>query len=306
MDTHKQKQREHFDAAAKTMPKQLPLRDNVMALHQLIYNRNVRRLPLNDGDRILEVGFGWVQLIRVLAGEANFQGVGMDLSLSMVAAAHRERGRMNFLAGDAEQFPFSGESFDGLIALSLLEHLTHQEQALREMWRVLKPGGHLLMQFPVRDDAMSWQFFYRLVFPGRFRQVLARLAHDPALVPDTGEIKKVLSQTGFHLLWASRDEVFFQPLYDYYVLGFLDRLKLWKDHVLHGSNVIPEKTDLAQSQLPSCEARGRWKPQPAGIHRVLLPLASALLLPDYALGKLGIGAGLWILARKKTPVALNR
>ncbi len=300
MEQHKQRQREHFDTIASTLPEHAPLRDNVMALHQLTYNRKIRRLPLRNGDRVLELRCEYAQLIRVLEGEADFQGVGIDLSFRMVATAHRDRGRMSFLVADAEALPFASSSFDSLMAISLLEHLPHQKQALQEMQRVLRPGGHLLMQFPVRDDLLSWQFFYRLLFPGRFSRVLERLAHDPTLVPLTTQFKSLLLQTGFVLLWQSRDEVFFQPIYDYYVLSLLDRFKRRKDSIqrrIRSSQQIDK--NLPRSTRPTFLPRARWRPRPAGIHRVLLPLASILLIPDYLLNKCGIGASLWVLARKK-------
>lgn len=296
MEQHKEHQRRHFDSAAGDLPERLPLRDTVIALHQVNYNNHVRRLPLRDHGRILEVGFGWVQLIQVLAGDANFHGVGVDLSFGMVAYAHRQRGRMRFLVGDAEALPFASGSFDGVFAISILEHTPNRKKALEDIRRVLRPDGHLLIQLPVQDDHLSWQYFYRLAFPDRYRKVLERLAHDPALVPHVGDLKNELSSLGFSVIWERRDEVFFQPLYDYYVLPILDALKRWKDG-LHRQGAS-EKTGVLQ--MDNNGPRGPWRPRPSGIHRYLLPLASTLLIPDYLLGKCGIGACLWLLARKRS------
>ncbi len=305
MDEHKEQQRLHFDHV--TLPERLPLRETVMALHQVTYNRFVRALPLRDGDRVLELGFGWVQLVRVLAGNARFQGVGMDLSATMVAAAHRERGRMHFMVGDAESIPFGSGSFERLIALSLLEHLPHQQQALTEMNRVLKPGGHLLLQLPVRDDVLTWQFFFRSRHPESWVAIMKNLAHKPELVPHSRSLRQWLDRAGFDIEWERRDEVLFQPMYDYLVLPLLDRLKVWKDGKKTQAESTPARRfatplPVEEGNPPATEPEKPWRPKPSGIHRYLLPVASLLLIPDYLLGRCGIGACVWILARKRESV----
>ena len=50
-----------------------------------------------------------------------------------------------FVAADAAQLPFSGESFDGVLAECVLSTLTDRAQALGEWVRVLKPGGRLAL-----------------------------------------------------------------------------------------------------------------------------------------------------------------
>jgi hypothetical protein len=83
-------------------------------------------------------------------------------------------------------------------------------------------------------------------------------------------------------------------------LSFLDRLKQWKDGNRSGAVAIGRSCTADQTAGPNITMpRGPWRPKPAGIHRILLPLASLLLIPDYLLGKCGIGACLWTLSHKK-------
>lgn len=100
-------------------------------------------LPARDG-LILDLGCGSGRAAR--AFEAYGRVVGSDLSwppLSGDAARGRRR-----LASRAEQLPFKPGTFDMLTALDLVEHLQDDGPALREMFRVLRPGGILILTVP--------------------------------------------------------------------------------------------------------------------------------------------------------------
>jgi ubiquinone/menaquinone biosynthesis C-methylase UbiE len=53
-----------------------------------------------------------------------------------------------FYTGFAEQLPFADQSFDAIISFDVFEHVQDVQQALKESWRVLRPGGMLLAVFP--------------------------------------------------------------------------------------------------------------------------------------------------------------
>ncbi|MEK7600453.1 MAG: class I SAM-dependent methyltransferase [Patescibacteria group bacterium] len=52
------------------------------------------------------------------------------------------------VVGSAERIPFPDTSFDGIVCTQVLEHVVHPEQAMREMSRVLRPGGTMLLTVP--------------------------------------------------------------------------------------------------------------------------------------------------------------
>jgi ubiquinone/menaquinone biosynthesis C-methylase UbiE len=63
----------------------------------------------------------------------------------------REKGLSDiasFMTADASQMPFADETFDTIIMNDAMEHVDHPEKTLEECFRVLKPGGHLYINFP--------------------------------------------------------------------------------------------------------------------------------------------------------------
>jgi len=99
---------------------------------------------LAGGKEVLEVGCGTGLIMRGLDGRAK-RLVGVDISPGMLAEARR-RG-FDVFEGRAEKLPFADESFDLAYSFKVLAHVPDIELALREMARVLRPGGHLVAEF---------------------------------------------------------------------------------------------------------------------------------------------------------------
>lgn len=72
--------------------------------------------------------------------------------------ATAERLEVKFLQADARQLPFPDNCFDGVISVSVLEFLPDLAAALREAYRVLKPGGRLVVGIIGRDS--DWGRYY--------------------------------------------------------------------------------------------------------------------------------------------------
>ena len=98
----------------------------------------IRALGDVAGLRLLDLGCGKGRFARRLA-DLGAEVVGLDVSPGMMA---HTKGFARVL-GSASRLPFGAQSFDGVLAIEVFEHLSVAgvESALREMRRVLKPGG---------------------------------------------------------------------------------------------------------------------------------------------------------------------
>ena len=70
-----------------------------------------------------------------------------DLSWEMLDQA-RQKGGLDLVCSHTEGFPFSQGRFDRILMVDALHHVCDQPQTARELWRVLKPGGVLVIEEP--------------------------------------------------------------------------------------------------------------------------------------------------------------
>jgi len=94
---------------------------------------------------LLDVGCGTGHWSRFFH-ELNFQVTGLDISGNMLEAA-KEKGpaEIRYIGGDAHRLPFEDESFKVCSAITSLEFVEKPEIMLREMWRVVQPGGRIVL-----------------------------------------------------------------------------------------------------------------------------------------------------------------
>jgi ubiquinone/menaquinone biosynthesis C-methylase UbiE len=97
------------------------------------------------GDRVLDVACGTGVLAREAAVRVGPSGrvTGLDLNEGMLAVARRLRPEIDWRHGDALDLPFADHAFDVVLSQFALMFFPDRPLALREMWRVLAPGGRL-------------------------------------------------------------------------------------------------------------------------------------------------------------------
>jgi SAM-dependent methyltransferase len=111
--------------------------------------------------RFLEAGCGLAANALNLA-ERGVEVAGIDLSANALTSAREEFVRRGlegeFVHGDVRQIPFPDESFDFVYAGGVVEHFLETEQSIREMVRVLRNGGRLLITVPALTLAYPYLF----------------------------------------------------------------------------------------------------------------------------------------------------
>jgi ubiquinone/menaquinone biosynthesis C-methylase UbiE len=114
------------------------------------------------GERVLEVGFGVGLTFQNLAGMYK-EIYGLDLFADIVSVGQffDEKGIQTHLKnGNVLDMPYDDETFDTVLLISILEHLKPEEQplAMKEIRRVLKPGGQLVYGVPIERQLMVFLF----------------------------------------------------------------------------------------------------------------------------------------------------
>ena len=111
-------------------------------------------LDLREGQSVLDVGAGagdWLRAAAILVGK-NGRAVGVDASQSMVDQARiratADGSWAEYWQDDAQRLQFSDNTFDAVRAERVLIHLQRPEQAMREMMRVVRPGGRVVASDP--------------------------------------------------------------------------------------------------------------------------------------------------------------
>jgi len=139
-----------------------PIYDAMNRVMTVGLDRRWRKLAVREavwpGDRVLDACCGTGDL----AVEAERQGgrvVGLDFSENMLERARRKSGAIEWVQGDALALPFGDGEFDAATVGFGVRNLTDLEGGLRELARVLKPGGRVAVLEITRPKGVLRPFF---------------------------------------------------------------------------------------------------------------------------------------------------
>ena len=169
-------------------------------LHRRWKRRVVSLADVKPGDRALDLCCGTGDIAFALAG-CGAEVTGLDFSEKMLEVAQTRlqnskltSAKLKFMQGDAEQLPFPDNSFDAVTMGYGLRNLSSWEAGLREMMRVAKPGGRIVVLDFGKPANALWRGLYfthlkcsvpliGLIFcgnPQAYAYILESLKHYPA------------------------------------------------------------------------------------------------------------------------------
>lgn len=150
--------------------------------------------------RVLDLATGSGRVLELFLSEPEFEGeaVGLDLSAGMLEVAWRKVGgwtpRAQLILGSAAQAPFQDGSFDAVIMLEALEFMPDPRASVREIARLVMPGGVVVL-----TNRIGWE---ARLMPGRAfsrAELVAQLER-----AGLASVRFEAWQTYYELVWARR------------------------------------------------------------------------------------------------------
>jgi demethylmenaquinone methyltransferase/2-methoxy-6-polyprenyl-1,4-benzoquinol methylase len=185
-----------------------------LGIHRLWKHQAVARLQVRPNHQVLDLACGSGDLALLIAPKVPSGQITLsDINDNMLAVAKNrliDKGRvanMHFAQANAEDLPFLDNTFDRIIMGFGLRNVTHKDQALKSIYRVLKPGGRaIILEFSHPTNALlsSWYdtySFHVLPFLGKIiandADSYRYLAESIRMHPCQETLKAMMLSSGF-------------------------------------------------------------------------------------------------------------
>ena len=144
-------------------------------------------LKPHKNERICDVACGCGELTTRLI-KRGCQVVGTDFDKKSITIAQAFSGKNNFVLAAAEKLPFKSDYFDKVVSVCALEHFNEGETALKEIYRILKPNGSVVLTV----DSLTYPLPEHVVTTHRTRWHVSHYYSLP-------ELKEKLTERGFEV-----------------------------------------------------------------------------------------------------------
>jgi SAM-dependent methyltransferase len=199
----------HWDEIARQMPDILP------AASTGYYRRQeIALIKRHFGDlrhqRVLKLDL-WNEAVNTrILNWIELQGAdahGMDISIVTASRARANADQagdpLHLLQSDIRDIPYADDTFDFVYTMGTIEHNDHYDQSVREIQRVLKPGGRAIIGVPHK-----WDLFLRPLFV-KILDLMGLYLYAPEKCMSAGELRGILENAGLKV--RSRTGLLFMP-----------------------------------------------------------------------------------------------
>jgi SAM-dependent methyltransferase len=170
----------------------------IPALFQEWTDRVADAANIQSGDKVLDVACGTGVLARTIADRIGEGGsvVGLDVNEGMLAVAARKSPHIEWRRGQAEATPFDDDSFDAVVSQFGLMFFEDRRAAIREMIRVLRPGGRLAVAvWDLLDHTPGYAAMVEILLR-LFGEEAANGLRAPFILGDVKELQTLFSEAG--------------------------------------------------------------------------------------------------------------
>ncbi len=138
-------------------------------LHHQWKEKTVQAIGLRPGEKVLDIGAGTADLSILASARVGAEGsvTATDLNEPMLLIGkdklnRRKKSQVACVRANAEQLPFPDRSFDAILTGFCLRNVSDLDQALKEIYRILKPGGRMACLDFSKPSFPPFRMFYDL------------------------------------------------------------------------------------------------------------------------------------------------
>lgn len=208
---------------------------------------------INEKTKILDMGCASGLLLQRIRVTYNCPGTGIDVSEVLIKKAQQEDPTNTYLIADASKLPFDDNTFDLITSFDNLEHIKEYKEVIKEMVRVLKPGGKILLNTINKHNRFTIDWVLES-FGSDYH--LKRAGHVKELFFDPKEIERLFIEAGLRntklrLFDATSMIIVNSALYIFLILA--EKFTSKSNYESIGNKILTFTDKVSHITLPICE-----------------------------------------------------